>query len=114
MSTVFSEIIKGNIPCDKVFENERILVFKDIAPKSSVHVLIVPKKEIRCLQEVEAADLSLLTEMIVVAQELAVKLGIADGYRLLTNNGRRGGQMVDHLHFHLIGGDPLVTHTELG
>lgn len=114
MSTVFSEIIKGNIPCDKVFENERILVFKDIAPKASVHVLIVPKKEIRCLQEVGATDLPLVTEMIAVAQELAGKLGIADGYRLLTNNGRKGGQMVDHLHFHLIGGGPLTSHTELG
>ncbi len=114
MSTIFSKIIEGSVPCQKVFENERVLVFKDIAPKASVHVLIIPKKEIRCFQEVAHEDLSLVTEMLAIAQKLAVEFGIENGYRLLTNNGRKGGQMVDHLHFHLIGGDPLITHTELG
>ena len=113
MSTIFGKIIRGEIPCDKVFENERILAFKDIAPKASVHILIIPKKEIRCLQEVSPEDLPLVAEMILVTQSLASQLGISDGYRLLTNNGRKGGQRVDHFHFHLIGGSLLSSHTEL-
>ena len=113
MSTVFGKIIKGEVPCAKIFENDHIIAFNDIAPKAPVHVLIVPKKEIRCLQEVALEDLHIVTEMIAVTQKLAVELGIADGYRVVVNNGRKGGQMVDHLHIHLIGGGTFTTHTEL-
>lgn len=113
MSTVFGRIVKGELPCDKVFENSRILAFKDIAPKAPVHILIIPKKEIPCLQSVEPEDLSLVAEMVSVAQQLAKEFSIADGYRLITNNGRKGGQVVDHLHFHLIGGKTFVLHTGL-
>lgn len=113
MSTVFGRIIRGELPCDKVFENERILAFKDIAPKAPVHFLIIPKKEISCLQEVLPEDLFLVTEMIEVAQSLAFQYGVSGGYRLLTNNGRDGGQIVDHLHFHLIGGPLFSSHVEL-
>lgn len=114
MSTVFGKIIRGELPCQKVFENERILAFKDIAPKAPVHILIVPKKEIPNLQSVEPGDLPLIAEMVGVAQKLADQFGIAKGYRLLTNNGSEAGQVVFHLHFHLIGGKPLVSHTGLG
>ena len=113
MSTIFGKILRGEVPSDKVFENERILAFKDIAPKAPVHILIIPKKEIRCLQEVQPEDLSLVTEMIAIAQVLAAQFGVEDGYRLLTNNGRKGGQQVDHFHFHLIGGGLFASHTEL-
>lgn len=113
MSTVFGKIVRGELPCDKVFENPRILAFKDIAPKAPVHILIIPKKEIPCLQSVEPEDLSLVTEMISIAQQLAKEFSIEDGYRLITNNGRKGGQVVDHLHFHLIGGKTFVSHTGL-
>jgi histidine triad (HIT) family protein len=104
MSSVFSRIIAGELPCDKVFENERILAFKDINPVAPVHLLIVPKKEIPDLQSVSPEDLPLIGEIIAVAQKLAVEFSIADGYCLLTNNGKGGGQIVFHLHFHLIGG----------
>lgn len=114
MTTIFGKIVRGEIPCQKVFENERILAFKDIAPKAPVHILIIPKKEIANLQSVSKEDMYLVTEMIFVAQELAREMGIAEGYRLLTNNGKEGGQVVNHLHFHLIGGKPLQTHTDLG
>lgn len=114
MSTIFGKIIRGEIPCNKVFENERILAFKDIAPKAPVHLLIVPKKEIRCLQEVGEEDLPLVTEMMLVAQKLAKEFSIADGYRLVVNNGKKGGQVVEHLHFHLIGGHTLSSHLDLG
>ena len=107
MTTVFSKIITGELPADRVFENERILAFKDIAPKAPVHLLIIPKKEIPDLQSVEEQDIPLVAEMVQVAQKLAVEHGVADGYRLLTNNGRNAGQEVPQLHFHLIGGSQL-------
>ncbi len=112
MTTVFGKIIRGELPCQKVFENERILVFKDIAPKAPVHVLIIPKKEIPNLQSVSKEDMPLVTEMVAVAQEVAEKLGVADGYRLVVNNGVKGGQIVHHLHFHLLGGF-LHSHLDL-
>ncbi len=108
MSSVFSKIIRGELPCKKVFENERILAFHDIAPKAPVHILIIPKKEIPDLQSVQGDDLTLIAEMASVAQKLATEFGIAEeGYRFLTNNGPDAGQVVDHLHFHLIGGKKL-------
>jgi len=111
MSTIFGRIIEGTLPCEKVYENERILAFKDIYPKAPVHLLIVPKKEIRCLQEIEPEDGPVLAEMLLVAKELAAKFSIADGYRLITNNGKKGGQVVEHLHFHLVGGKTFCSDT---
>lgn len=107
MTTIFGKIIKGEMPCKKVFENESILAFEDIAPKAPVHILIVPKKEIANLQSVGPDDLPLIGEMIAVAQLLARETGIEDGYRLVTNNGLNAGQVVFHLHFHLLGGKRL-------
>jgi histidine triad (HIT) family protein len=108
MSTLFGKIIRGELPCDKVFENERILVFRDIHPKGPIHFLIVPKKEIANFQDVKPADWPVVTEMLQVAQQLAEEYGIAQtGYRLLTNCRGDGGQEVQHLHFHLIGGKRL-------
>lgn len=110
MSTVFAKIIQGELPCDKVFENERILAFKDIHPIAPVHLLIIPKKEIRDLQSARSEeDLDLIREMIFVAQNLAIEFKIQDAYRLVTNNGSQAGQAVFHLHFHLIGGKKLST-----
>ena len=107
MSTVFGLIIQGKLPCKKVFENERILAIEDIHPAAPVHILIMPKKEIPCLQEVEPHDLPLIGEIVEVAQKIAEEKGISEGYRLLTNNGPDSGQMILHLHFHLIGGRVL-------
>lgn len=107
MSTIFGKIIRGEIPSEKVFENDRIVAFKDIYPAAPVHILIVPKKEIPDLQSVTTEDLSLIGEVVVVAQELAKRYHITDGYRLLTNNGALAGQSIAHLHFHLIGGKKL-------
>ena len=107
MTTIFGKIINGEIPCEKVFENASVIAFKDIAPKAPVHILIVPKKEIKDLQSVEAEDYPLIGEVIRVAQELAKKFGVEKGYRLLTNNGPGSGQTIFHLHFHLLGGKRL-------
>lgn len=105
--SLFTKIIDGELPSDKVFENERIVAFKDIHPKAPIHILIVPKKEIPDLQSVSKEDLPLIAEIAEVAQILAKKYNITNGYRLLTNNGPLAGQIVFHLHFHLIGGDQL-------
>lgn len=113
MTTVFGKIVRGELPCQKVFENERILAFKDIAPKAPVHILIIPKKEIPNLQSVSLEDMPLVSEMILVAQQLAKEYGIDNGYRLMTNNGSDAGQVVYHLHFHLLGGKKL-THFGVG
>ena len=107
MSTVFGKIISGNLPCEKVFENDRILAIKDLHPVAPVHILIMPKKEIACLQDLQPEDYSLLGEVVAVAQKLAIEFDITDGYRLLTNSGSEAGQTVFHLHFHLIGGRHL-------
>ncbi|WP_068469729.1 histidine triad nucleotide-binding protein [Candidatus Protochlamydia phocaeensis] len=107
MATIFAKIIKGELPSEKVFENERILAIKDIHPVAPVHLLIMPKKEIPDLQSITAADLPLISEIMAVAQQLAKQFHIEDGYRLLTNNGSNAGQIIFHLHFHLIGGRRL-------
>ncbi|MCB1080513.1 MAG: histidine triad nucleotide-binding protein [Simkaniaceae bacterium] len=107
MSTIFGKIIKGDLPADRVYESEQLLVIKDISPKAPVHLLLIPKKEYPSLQKLPKEDLSIMLEIIEVAQNLAEKFGVADNYRLLTNIGTQAGQSVFHLHFHLIGGKPL-------
>lgn len=107
MTTIFGKIIRGELPSEKVFENDRILVIKDIHPAAPVHLLIIPKKEIPNIQSVSPEDLPLLSEICAVAQQLAIQFGVEKGYRLLTNNGADAGQMIFHLHFHLLGGKKL-------
>lgn len=107
MPTLFERIIKGELPSEKVFENERIIAIKDIHPVAPVHILIISKKVIPDLQSLKEEDLPLVAEMMSVAQDLAQEYGITDGYRLLTNNGMPAGQSIFHLHFHLIGGRVL-------
>ncbi len=107
MKNVFEEIVKGTIPCDKVFENERILAFNDIAPQAPVHVLIIPKKSITNIADASEEDSALLGEMLLVAKAIAKTRGIEDNFRVVTNSGPEAGQGVFHLHFHLLGGRSL-------
>lgn len=107
MSNVFEKIIKGELPAEKVFENERILAIKDLHPVAPVHVLIMPKQAIANIQTVKKEELDLIGEIVAVAQQLAHELGLEKGYRLITNHGPDGGQEIMHLHFHLIGGKKL-------
>ena len=107
MSTIFGKMIKGDLPVEKVFESETIIVIKDIAPKAPVHLLIIPKKEYKDFQSIPRQDLSIVEEIAAIAQTLAEEFGVADNYRLLTNIGAKAGQSVFHLHFHLIGGKLL-------
>jgi len=107
MTTIFGKIIKGELPCEKVFENDRIIVIKDIHPVAPIHLLIIPKKEIANLQSATAEDQQLLGEMLLLTQKLAKEFNIEEGYRVIINNGNLAGQIIYHLHLHLIGGKPL-------
>ena len=106
MTNILKKIINDELPAEKIFENERILVIKDINPRAPVHLLILPKKEIPDLQSVSKEDLPLISEIIELVQKLSVELGCEE-YRLLTNNGATAGQSIYHLHFHMIGGANL-------
>jgi len=107
--TIFSKIVSGEIPCNKVLENEDFLAFHDINPKAPIHILIIPKKEYKCFQEVDPKVMVGMTEFI---QKVAKLLELDErGYRLITNNGSDGGQEVLHLHFHLLGGTKLSWDT---
>jgi len=104
--TIFSKIIDGEIPCDKVYEDEEFIAFKDIKPMAPVHILIIPKRrDIASLQSIPPSDMNILAGVGRIAQKLAVDFGIEDsGYRLVTNVGPDSRREVEHLHFHLIGG----------
>lgn len=106
MPTIFTKIINKEIPADIVFESENILAFKDINPKAPVHVLIIPKIEIPKVTDIKGSEhAALLGEMIDAANKIAKDFEIADdGFRLVFNCGKNGGQEVYHLHLHLLGG----------
>lgn len=105
MKTLFERIISGELPSEKVLENEHVVAIKDIAPKAPVHLLIIPRKAIPDLQSMKQEDYYLLGEIVKAAQELANQFGLQEGgYRLVVNNGPDAGQTVFHLHFHLMGG----------
>jgi histidine triad (HIT) family protein len=105
--TIFKRIIDGEIPADVVYEDDQCLAFRDVAPQAPTHVLVIPKKEIASMAELADGDAALVGHMYLVIRNLARELGLGDGYRVVVNNGRDGGQSVDHLHFHLLGGRSL-------
>ncbi|MDR1604780.1 MAG: histidine triad nucleotide-binding protein [Gracilibacteraceae bacterium] len=110
---LFCKIVRGEIPSAKVFENDRVLAFKDIHPIAPVHVLVIPKKHLRSLAEAGEDEGALLGELLLVTRDLAVQAGVAEtGYRVVTNIGADGAQQIDHLHFHLIGGRKLKARPE--
>ena len=103
MSTIFQKIIDGEIPAQKVHEDDEVLAFRDVAPKAPFHVLVIPKEPIRSLAEATPDDGALLGKVLLVAAKVARDAGI-EGYRVVTNIGEDGGQSVLHLHFHVMGG----------
>ncbi len=108
MTTIFSKIIKGEIPADIVHQDELVTAFKDINPIAPVHILIVPNKEIATVNDVTPEDEQMLGHMFIVARKIASDLGIdQNGYRLIINCGSDGGQEVFHVHMHLLGGRSL-------
>ncbi len=102
---LFLRIIRREIPAEIVYENDRVLAFRDIDPQAPVHVLIVPKTRFATINDLQAEHAALLGEMVLAARDIAVAEGIADnGYRLVMNCNADGGQSVFHIHLHLLGG----------
>jgi histidine triad (HIT) family protein len=108
-SCLFCKIVAGDVPSDVVHEDELVLAFNDIAPVAPVHQLVMPKAHIASAARLTEGDASLLGRLFAVTAELAAKAGLPDsGYRVVTNVGADGGQSVDHLHFHLLGGRAMT------
>lgn len=104
---VFCKIIKGQIPSTKVYEDEKMLVFKDIEPKAKVHLLAVPKDHFKLLSEMDERLAQTLSYMLAKIPQIAAQNGCANGYRLVINQGDDAGQTVFHLHIHILGGENL-------
>ncbi|HEK0788740.1 TPA: purine nucleoside phosphoramidase [Proteus mirabilis] len=106
--TIFSKIIRGEIPANIVFQDDIVTAFRDISPQAPTHILIIPNKLIPTVNDVTAEDEQVLGHLFVVAAKIAQQEGIAeDGYRLVMNCNKHGGQEVFHIHMHLLGGKPL-------
>jgi histidine triad (HIT) family protein len=102
--TIFKRIIDKEIPAKILFEDDLCLAFHDVAPQAPTHVLVIPKKEIRSIDALSDDDADTVAHLWMVIRNLARELSLQGGYRVVVNNGRDGGQSVDHLHFHLLGG----------
>ena len=104
---LFCKIVSGDIPSEKVLENDRILAFKDINPQAPVHILLIPKAHFDSVNALDEDSVSVVGDIMLAAKQLAEEFHLDGGYRLITNIGDDGGQTVKHLHFHLIGGAKL-------
>lgn len=108
MSCIFCKIIKKEVPAEIVYEDKKVIAFKDIEPKFPIHLLIVPKKHIPSVNHLESQDKTLIGELFLVAQKIAKSQNVSKtGYRLSFNVGKDAGQTIYHLHLHLMGGEKL-------
>jgi histidine triad (HIT) family protein len=105
--TIFQKIINREIPTDIIYEDELCLAFRDVAPQAPTHFLMIPKKEIANVADLADDDQQLAGHMLLKIRDLARELGMEKGYRVVANCGPDGGQSVDHLHFHVLGGRQL-------
>lgn len=103
-TTIFGKIIAGDIPADKLYEDEHCIAIRDINPQAPVHVLVIPKKAIATLSDADADDQALLGHLLLTAGKIARQEGVGDAFRLIINNGAGAGQTVFHLHLHIIAG----------
>ncbi|MFC5532120.1 histidine triad nucleotide-binding protein [Cohnella yongneupensis] len=109
MSCLFCKIVEGSIPSRKVYEDEQVVAFHDIQPQAPVHLLVIPKKHIASLNDAEAEDAEVLGRLQLVAQQVAREAGLSEsGYRVVTNSGKDAGQIVFHIHYHVLGGEKLA------
>ena len=107
MDCLFCKIASGAIPVERLYEDDRVLVFPDINPQAPTHVLLIPKQHIRSHAEAAAEDAGLMGHLLWAAAEVARSRKLTSGYRLVINSGPDAGQSVDHLHLHLLGGRPM-------
>ncbi len=107
--TIFGKIVRREIPADIVYEDDQVLAFRDVSPQAPVHVLVIPKKPLVNLLDATPEHTLLLGQLMQAAAHVARTLGLdGDGFRVVVNVGRDGGQTVDHLHLHVLGGRPLA------
>jgi len=105
---IFCKIAKGEIPAKVVYEDEKVIAFEDIKPAAPIHVLVIPKQHIDCVSQINQQNANVLADVFLAINKVAKKLGIEErGFRVIANNGVEGGQVVYHLHFHLLGGKTL-------
>ncbi len=102
--TIFSKIIRRELPAEIVYEDDVCLAFRDINPQAPTHVLLIPKQPIPKLSDATSGDRELLGHLLLTAAKVAADLGLEDGFRLVVNNGADAGQTVFHLHLHILGG----------
>ncbi len=107
MSCLFCKIIAGEIPSAKVYEDEKVYAFKDIAPQAKVHVLVVPKAHIESADAIDAENSATVASVFEAIPKVAAACGLTNGYRVITNVGEDGAQTVKHIHFHILGGEKL-------
>lgn len=105
--TIFSKIIRREIKADIVYEDDLALAFRDITPQAPVHILVIPKQPIAKLADAESQDHALMGHLLLTVKRVAQQEGLTNGYRVVINSGPDGGQTVDHLHLHLLGGRPM-------
>ena len=108
MSCLFCEIAKGNIPSTKVYEDDRILAFRDIAPQAPTHILVIPKAHIPSVDGVTGENSAVVAHIFETIPQIAAKEGLSGGYRVVSNCGDDAGQTVRHLHVHILGGKKLA------
>jgi histidine triad (HIT) family protein len=101
--TIFSKIIRREIPANIVYEDDLVLAFKDVNPQAPTHILVIPKKPISQLDEATTEDRELLGHLLLTVKKVAAQVGLRNGYRVVLNNGNDGGQTVYHLHLHILG-----------
>ncbi len=108
MDCIFCQIVAGKVPSEILYQDEEVIAFRDINPQAPIHLVIIPKRHIPSLTHLSEEDLPLMGRMVNIANQLAKREGIAEsGYRLAINCGKEGGQLVPHLHMHLLGGRRL-------
>lgn len=107
MDCIFCKIIDGEIPSNKVYEDDTVLAFHDINPQMPVHVIVIPKNHISCAADITSENSAVVAHIFEVIAKIAKDLGLNNGYRIINNCGEDGGQTVKHLHFHLLGGEKL-------
>jgi histidine triad (HIT) family protein len=102
--TIFSKIISREIPADIVYEDDLALAFRDVHPQAPIHILVIPKQPIPKLADATPEDHALMGHLLLTVKRVAEQVGLSNGYRVVINNGSDGGQTVDHLHLHILGG----------
>lgn len=108
MDCLFCKIVEGQIPSTKVYEDEQVLAFRDIAPQAPTHILVIPKAHIGSVAEITGENSAVVAHIFEVIPQIAAAEGLTDGYRVVSNCGAHAGQTVHHLHFHILGGKQLA------